>query len=391
MKNFSYYNPTRVHFGIGEFNNLGKYASKLGKKALLVKMDGPLEKLGVYAKAKKLMEEAGMTVYELNGVTANPKLTKIEEGIKICKEVGIDVVIPVGGGSCIDSAKAIAYGAFDEGDIWDFFELKRQAENSLPIGAVSTIAATGSEMNVNCVVTNDRDKDPANWRKWSTHFEHSFPKFAIIDPQLQKTLPKYVTACGMADIISHVMEPYFDDEPNTPIQDAIGEGIIRTVIESEGVLDDLENLAHRANLSWAATIAINGWADVGRAGKPWDAHTIEHDIGAITDCAHGAGLAVAQISWLKHLNKKNPTKFVKFGKRVFGLEQGNMSDSAFGEMGINKLKEHFNKWGMPITLKDLGLDKSMLPLIAKKITQNPEGTALNAEEVLAVLMDCYEA
>lgn len=391
MKNFSYFNPTRVHFGIGEFNNLGKYAAKLGSKALLVKMDGPLEKLGVYAKAKKLMEEAGITVYELRGVTANPKLTKIEEGIRICKEVGIDVVIPVGGGSCIDSAKAIAYGALDDGDIWDFFELKRMAAASLPIGAVSTIAATGSEMNVNCVVTNDRDKDPANWRKWSTHFEHSFPKFAIIDPELQKTLPRYVTACGMVDIISHVMEPYFDEEPNTPIQDAIGEGIIRTVISSEGVLDDTENLEYRANLSWAATIAINGWADVGRAGKPWDAHTIEHDIGAITDCAHGAGLAVAHPAWLRHLNRKDSAKFVKFAKNVFGFQQDGLSDYEFGEMGISWLKAYFKKWGMPVTLKDLGLDKAALPLIAKKITQNPEGGDLNEQDVLAVLTDCYDA
>lgn len=390
MKSFSYFNPTRVHFGIGEFNKLGMYAAKLGRKALLVKTGGSLEKLGVHAKAKKLLEEAGITVYELSGVTANPKLTKIEEGVKICKEVGIDVVIPVGGGSCIDSAKAIAYGALDDGDIWDFFELKRVAAASLPIGAVSTVAATGSEMNVNCVVTNDRDKDPVNWRKWSTHFEHSFPKFAIIDPELQKTLPRYVTACGMVDIISHVMEPYFDDEPNTPIQDAIGEGIIRTVISSEGVLDDIENLEHRANLSWAATIAINGWADVGRAGKPWDAHTIEHDIGAITDCAHGAGLAVAHPAWLKHLNRKDPAKFVKFAKAVFGLEQDGMSDVEFGELGIKKLKDCFNKWGMPVTLKDLKLEESILPLIAKKITQNPEGTALDEAEVLTVLADCYD-
>lgn len=390
MKNFSYYNPTRVYFGIGEFKNLGKYASKLGKKALLVKMDGPLEELGVYAKAKKMMEDAGMSVYELGGVTANPRLTKIEEGAALCKKVGIDVVIPVGGGSCIDSAKAIAYGALDDGDIWDFFELKRQAVDSLPIGAVSTIAATGSEMNVNCVVTNDRDKDPANWRKWSTHFEHSFPKFAVIDPELQKTLPKYVTACGMADIISHVMEPYFDAEMNTPIQDAIGEGIIRTVIGAEGVLKDGLNLDHRANLSWAATIAINGWADVGRAGKAWDAHTIEHDVGALTDCAHGAGLAVVHPAWLKHLNRKDPAKFVKFAERVFGLEQGSLSDEEFGELGIDKLKEYFNKWGMPVTLKDLGLEKEILPLLAKKMTQNPEGGELIYEDVLAVLEDCFE-
>lgn len=389
MKNFNYYNPTRVYFGRGEFDRLGNYAAELGKNALLIKMDGPLEDLGVYAKAKKLMEEAGMTVHELNGVTANPKLTKIDEGIKLCKELDIDVVIPVGGGSSIDSAKAIAYGALDDGDIWDFFELKREAAASLPIGAVSTIAATGSEMNVNCVVTNDRDSDPKNWRKWSTHFEHSFPKFAIIDPELQKTLPKYVTACGMVDIISHVMEPYFDEEQNTPIQDAIGEGIIKTVIASEEVLEDLENIDHRANLSWGATLAINGWADVGRAGKPWDAHTIEHDVGALTDCAHGAGLAVVHPAWLHHLNKKDSAKFVKFATNVFGLEQGALSDFEFGKLGIDRLKEYFDSWDMPKTLKELGLEKESLPLLARKITQNPEGLDLVYEDVLAVLENCF--
>lgn len=390
MKNFSYYNPTRVYFGIGEFNNLGTYAQKLGKKALLVKMEGYLETSGVYARAKKLMEDAGMTVYELSGVTANPKLTKIDEGIRMCKELGIEVVVPVGGGSCIDSAKAIAYGALDDGDIWDFFALKRVAAASLPIGAVSTIAATGSEMNVNCVVTNDRDSDMATWRKWSTHFEHSFPKFAIIDPEMQKTLPQYVTACGMADIISHIMEPYFDSELNTPIQDALGEGIMKTVIASEGILTDKDNLIFRANLSWGATLAINGWADVGRAGKAWDAHTIEHDVGAMTDCAHGAGLAVIQPSWLRHLNKQNSAKFVQFAKNVFGIEQGMMSDYEMGEKGIDALKAKFNSWGMPVTLTDLKLTKEMLPLIARKITQNPEGQSLIYEDVLTVLENCYE-
>lgn len=390
MKNFSYYNPTRVYFGIGEFNNLGTYAQKLGKTALLVKMEGYLETSGVYARAKKLMEDAGMTVYELSGVTANPKLTKIDEGIRMCKELGIEVVVPVGGGSCIDSAKAIAYGALDDGDIWDFFALKRVAAASLPIGAVSTIAATGSEMNVNCVVTNDRDSDMATWRKWSTHFEHSFPKFAIIDPEMQKTLPQYVTACGMADIISHIMEPYFDSELNTPIQDALGEGIMKTVIASEGILTDKDNLIFRANLSWGATLAINGWADVGRAGKAWDAHTIEHDVGAMTDCAHGAGLAVVQPSWLRHLNKQNSAKFVQFAKNVFGIEQGMMSDYEMGEKGIDALKAKFNSWGMPVTLTDLKLTKEMLPLIARKITQNPEGQSLIYEDVLTVLENCYE-
>jgi alcohol dehydrogenase YqhD (iron-dependent ADH family) len=205
---------------------------------------------------------------------------------------------------------------------------------------------------------------------------------------MQKTLPKYVTACGMADIISHVMEPYFDEEKNTPIQDALGEGIIKTVIAAEGVLSDLENIVHRTNLSWAATLAINGWADVGRAGKAWDAHTIEHDVGALTDCAHGAGLAVVHPAWLHYLNKKDPEKFVKFAKNVFGLEQNDMSDEEFGAAGIEKLKEYFKKWDMPVTLQELGVPSKDIEMLAKKMTQNPEGQELCYNDVLNVLKSC---
>lgn len=389
MRNFSYYNPTCVHFGIGEFEKLGEYTAQFGKKALLVKTSGSLERLGIYAAAKKMLEAEGVAVCEISGVAANPKLSKIEEGIKICKEEGVDVVVPIGGGSCIDSAKAIAFGALDDGDIWDFFALKRDAAASLPIVAVSTLAATGSEMNCNCVVTNDRDPDPKNWLKWATHFDHSFPKVAIIDPALQKTLPKYITACGMVDIISHIVEPYFDGEPNTPVQDALGEGVVKTVIASEKILEDVENLTLRANLSWCATVAINGWASSGHIPKAWDAHTLEHDVGAYTDCAHGAGLAVIQPAWLYYLNKQDSKKFVQFAKNVFGIEQGNMSDYEFGVKGIDMLKEKFRSWGMPMTLRELHVEEEMLPVLASKVVQSPEGQNLNYEEVLAVLKTCF--
>jgi len=194
----------------------------------------------------------------------------------------------------------------------------------------------------------------------------------------------------MADIISHIMEPYFDCEPNTPIQDALGEGIIKTVIASEGILSDTENLDFRANLSWGATLAINGWADVGRAGKAWDAHTIEHDIGAMTDCAHGAGLAVIHPAWLYHLNKQDSKKFAQFAKNIFGVEQGALTEYEVGVIGIDLLKEKFNSWGMPVTLKDLKVTRDMLPLLVDKMTQNPEGSNLVYEDVLNVLESCFE-
>ncbi len=391
MKNFAFFNPTRVFFGAGEMNRLGKEAVKYGKKAMLVKTEGPLEKMGVYDRATKLMENEGMTVVPLNGVTSNPKLSKIEEGISICKAEGVDIVIAVGGGSGIDSAKAIAYGALDDGDLWDFFTLKRVAAKSLPIGAVSTIAATGSEMNVNCVVTNDRDPDMNNWRKWSTHFEHSFPQFAILDPQLHVSVPKYLTAAGMADTISHVLEGYFDGEEDTPLQDRLGEGVIQTVIENDGVLSDPGNVSYRANLSWAATLALNGLHDAGRGGKAYDAHTIEHELGAKTDCTHGAGLAVCHTAWLYHLNSLNPKKFVQFAERVFGIRKADgMTDEEVGKMGIDALKAKFKSWGMPLTLKELGVKREDIPKLALDMTQNPEGVLLKQEVLIEVLEGCYE-
>jgi len=390
MNKFEYYNPVRIIFGEGEFARLGTEAAKYGKKALLIKTGTSLEKLGVYDRATKYLKDAGLEVFYLEGVEKNPKLTKIEQGVQICKEKGVDIVIAVGGGSGIDTAKAVAYGALDDGDIWDFFGKKRVPKDGLPVGVATTIAAAGSEMNVNSVVTNDRDEDPGKWQKWSTHFEFSYPKFSIIDPELHATVPQHMTACGMVDMISHVVESYFDGCPDNPVSDRIGEGIICTVMENEGILEDLHNLTMRANLAWAATLALNNIQNCGRAGKDYDVHTIEHAVGARTDCIHADGLAVINPQWLYHLNEQNPEKFTQFAKRVFNIDQGGMSEYEWGKAGIDELKARFKKWGMPLTLQQLGVKKADLPDIARQATENPEGVLLNEKDVLEVLEKCYE-
>jgi len=386
MNKFRFYNPVRVFFGPGEMNRLGIEAVKYGKVALLVKTTGPLERLGVYERATQLMTDSGMKVHTLEGVEPNPKLTQVEKGARICRDNGVDVVIAVGGGSAIDCAKAVAFAALDDGDIWDFFLLKRVPKDGLPIGAVSTLAATGSEMNVNCVITNDRTQ-----QKYSAHFEFSFPKFAIIDPELHKTVPRFMTACGMVDTISHVMEGYFDGCGDTPLQDRIAEGIILTVMENERALVNPDDMSARNNLAWAATLGINGINDAGRGGKMWDAHTIEHEVSAKYDITHGAGLAVIHPAWLVHLCRKNPEKFVQFAERVFGIEKANKSDLEVGLEGIKVLRMKFRNWGAPITLKEVGVEKKMLPKLAEHVPKNPEGHALDKKEVLAVLESCYES
>lgn len=385
MKNFAFYNPTKVIFGAGEFEKLGEEASKYGKKALVIKTTGPILTSGVFERAEKILKASGMEVYYLDNVTPNPKVSKLREGADICKEKGIDIVLGIGGGTAIDLAKGVAWAAFAEGDLWDYFIRKRFATKSLPIGAVTTLLGTGAEMNVNCTITNEYKKE-----KYGVHYPISFPKFAIIDPELQSGLPTKLTAGGMADTISHVLEGYFDGCEDTPIQDRIAEGIILTVFENERILKDPKDLAARGNIAWAATLAINGINDAGRGGKDWDAHTIEHEVSAKYDVRHGEGMAVVHIAWLYHLCKLNSSKFVHFADMVFNIKKAEgETDLSVGIRGIDALKAKFKEWGMPTTLRELGVDESILPVLAKDACKNPEGSKLDSNAVFEVLKSCY--
>ena len=326
-----------------------------------------------------------MAVFELSGVDPNPRLSSVYSGAEICRKENIDVIVALGGGSVIDCAKGIAFAAFDEGELWDYFIGKKAAQKALPVIAVLTISGTGSEMNTNCVITNEK-----LGQKYASHFTVSFPKVAIIDPDLHKTVPGYLTACGMTDTISHVLEKYFDGTENTPMQDRIAEGVVSTVIENENVLKEPQSSVARANLSWAATLALNGLNDAGRGRNHYDAHTIELEVSAKYDIAHGAGLAIIQPSWLKLLCRKNPEKFVQFAGRIFGIDTGRKTAVETGLAGIEALKQKFIKWGMPATLKEAGIPKSDLKTLAEAATQSPEGSYLKYEEIYDVLLDCYE-
>ncbi len=391
MNSFQYYSPTKVVFGVGEFQKLGEEAKSLGTTALLVKQEGPLEKMGVYAKAQAYLEEAGLKVYTLEYVSSNPKLSKIKEGVCIAKEKNVDVVVAVGGGSCIDAAKAVAMGAVDEGELWDFWARKRFVEKTLPVVAVSTISATGAETSCHVVVTNDAGEDTTAWQKWALHDPHAFPNTAIIDPQLLTSVPKRLTAAGMADTISHIIEGYFDGVPNNPISDRIGEGIVMTVIESQHVLENPADLEARAAISWAATLAMSGLQDCGRSNAGFPAHWIQHAVGAMTDSSHGEGLAVINPAWLEHVNQENPEKFVQFAERVFGLPRNGMTDVEYGQAGLNALKETFRNWGLPVCLRELGVTEEMIPAIVNSVMSSPETYVFDAAVVEQVLRSCLDA
>jgi alcohol dehydrogenase YqhD (iron-dependent ADH family) len=383
MKNFEFYSPVRIIFGPGEVARLGEQAAKFGKRALLVKSEGPLEELGVYKRVTDLLEQAGLAVFPLEGVTTNPKLSSVYEGITICKENNVDIVIAVGGGSPIDCAKAIAMGAVDDGDVWDFFTHKRTASGALPIGVVSTIAATGSEMSLHCVITNEKTQ-----HKYATHYEFHLPKFSIIDAELHTTVPKYLTACGMCDIITHAAENYFAGDKSTPLTDRIAEGIVLTVIENEKILGNLEDVELRNNLAWAATMAINGITDLGRGAFEYGAHIIEHALSAHFDVIHGAGLSVVHPAWLYYRCEQDPGKFVKFAQRIFGLEQGATSDAAFGKAGIDALKAKYKSWGLPTTLKELDLGPESFEKVAEVVVNDPDSFIQDKDIVRNVLERC---
>lgn len=385
MNSFEFYNPTRIVFGPGEIRSAGRYTAEYGKKALILTTREQTKKLGILDTVARSLAEQNIQYALLAGVDPNPRLSTVYQGIEICKKENVDVILALGGGSVIDCAKAVAFGTFEEGDLWNLFTGKCSASKGLPVIAVSTISGTGSEMNTNCVITNEKLK-----QKYATHFTISFPKVAIIDPELHKTVPPYLTACGMTDTISHVLEKYFDGTPDTPMQDRIAEGIILTVIESEGVLKDPGNVTMRANLAWAATLALNGLNDSGRGCNNYDAHTIELELSAKYDIAHGAGLAIVQPVWLKHLCEKDPGKFVQFAQRIFNIDTGTRSDLGTGLLGIEALQNKFKQWGMPATLKEAHIPREDIVKLAASAVMAPEGSYLVQNEITEVLLHCYE-
>ncbi len=284
MKKFVFHNPTKIIFGENTVSKIGEEIKKSGlKKVLLHYGGGSIKKNGVYEQVTNSLKENNIDFIEVSGVKPNPILSKVHEGIKVARENNVDGILAVGGGSVIDSAKAIAGGFYYDGDIWDAYSGKYVIKKALPLFTVLTLSATGSEMNGNSVITKEETK-----QKWATHSKHIYPKVSIIDPTVQFSLPPQQTVNGAVDAISHVMEYYFDGTTDTEIQDQIAEGIIRTVIKStEILLKKPEDYHARANLAWSATLALNGLLNAGSSGGDWSSHTLEHSVSALFDIAHG--------------------------------------------------------------------------------------------------------
>lgn len=348
---FQYYTPTRVVFGNGTENQVGSLVkAQGGHKVLIHYGGGSVVRSGLLGRVKESLAAEGIPFVELGGVVPNPRLSLVYQGIDLCRREGVDFILAVGGGSVIDSGKAIGYGMANEGDVWDFYAHTRVPSACLPIGVVLTIAATGSEMSNSSVITKDE-----GGIKRSCNTDLARPAFAVMNPQLTLTLPDYQTSCGCTDILMHTMERYFTNGGSMEITDSMAEALMRTVITNAKVLhDDPQNLDARAEIMWAGSLSHNGLTGCGNDGGDWASHMLEHELGGMFDVAHGAGLAAVWGSWARYVVDHCLERFVRFAVNVMGIEAG--SDArATALRGIETMEAFFASIGMPTRIPGLGI------------------------------------
>lgn len=383
MKNFSFYAPTYFAFGKNEEKKVPDLVTRFGgSRVLLVYGGGTIKKTGLYASVTDALKSKGIYFSELGGVKPNPRSDLVYEGIKICKRDKIDFILAVGGGSSIDTAKAIAMGAKYDGDFWDFF-CGTPITDALPIGTVLTIAAAGSEGSTNTVITHEN-------KKWGAGGLALRPKFSVLNPELTYTLPAYQTASGATDIIMHICERYFSNTSGVEVTDRLCEALLLTMIKETPVaLKEPTNYDARANIMWAGMLAHNDICGVGRT-QDWASHGIEHELSTLYDVAHGAGLAVVAPAWMKYVMTKNTNKFLQFAVRVWGCQMDFEHPEKTMLEGIERFEKFLKSIGMPTTLKELGANVNDIPKIVGNMPIAQGGTLgnfvkLNKDDVTAIL------
>lgn len=368
MQNFTFENPTKILFGKGMIARIGGEAARFGSKALLVYGSGSIKKNGVYDQVIASLNEAKIPFAEFCGVKSNPVLSHTLKGIEAARSEKADVVIAVGGGSVIDESKTIAAGvkAAPGDDIWDFFTFKKKITGALPVLTVLTLSASASEMNNGAVITKEEGA-----QKLAINSPFIQPKTSILDPSTLFTLAPRYTAYSTVDIITHMLEGYFNNrEPESPLQDRLVEGLMKTVMEStEAALKDPQNYNARANIMWSATLGFNGTTTAGMGFVSYPAHMIEHSLSAIYDIAHGAGLSIVLPGWMQYAVKKGPAKFARLAREVFNISKSDEMETAMA--GIAALKSWFASIGSPVSLKAANIPEGDIG----KIADNAANTA----------------
>ena len=363
MNDFLFQIPTRLYFGKGEEPMVGKRIREYGGSRVLLHYGGrSIQKTGLYDNVLRYLKDAGLTVCELGGVQPNPRLSLCRKGIEICRREGVDFILAVGGGSVIDSAKCISLGVFCDGDVWDYYTgAKKEPERVLPICSILTIPAAGSEGNSGSVITNE----DGNFKLGYGH-PSLYPVFSILNPETTFTLPPYQTAAGAVDTIAHTLSAYITDDTESFFVQSIGESVIRTVVRyAPKALENPTDYNARAQLMWAATMAANGSISTGCLSDG-TSHIVEHELSALYDITHGAGLAIVIPGWFKYIYKKRPETFARFANRIFGIEIDPYDLEGTALKGIAALERFFQSLGMPVRLSEADIGEDRFEEIAER-------------------------
>lgn len=385
MNNFTFHIPTDIRFGKDQIQCLPSELAKYGNRVLLVYGGGSIKRSGLYDKIREML--ADFEISELPGIEPNPKLTSVERGAAICKERGIQVILAVGGGSTIDASKHIAAAACYDGEPWDLVKDRSLVKKALPVAVVLTICATGSEMNSGAVISNEKAHE-----KLEINHPLLYPVLSICDPTYLYTLPSKQTAAGAVDILSHVMEQYFQPNDEAYITDVLSEAVMKTVIKyARKAMDEPENYEARSNLMWSSTVALNHLLTVGKGGA-WSVHPIEHVISAYYDITHGVGLAVLTPAWMSYvLSDMTAPRFARFAREVFGVEEADNRKAA--ELGIQKVRAFNQSLEMPATLSEAGVPEDLFDEMASEAVRTSAIASrayvkLDISDVKQILLSC---
>jgi alcohol dehydrogenase YqhD (iron-dependent ADH family) len=386
VNNFVFHNPTKIIFGKGTAAQVGDETAAWAKKVLLVYGQSSIKRSGLYDQTLGALKKAGVAVAEHGGVRPNPVLSHVRDGVKRAKSEKVEAVLAVGGGSVLDSAKAIAAGARADGDVWDLFIGKAKLEAALPVIDILTVPATGSEMNGTAVVTNEETK-----QKYGFGGPPMYPKVSILDPSLTLTISVEYSAYAAVDAISHLLEGYFTGaDESVPLQDRLVECTVRTIMESvEAILKNPKDYEARATFMWCATLAWNGLMTAGIGGFGAPSHMLEHPLSALYDIAHGAGLSITIPAWMKYAAGKGNRKVARFGERIFGVTAGSEADKA--RKGIEAFEAWFRKIGSPVRFGEARIPAGEIPEIAANARDLAEAWGLTdySQEIIAgIYRDC---
>ena len=385
MNNFRFYAPTDIRFGKGQAECLPEELGKYGKRILMVYGGGSIKRSGLYDKLRELLKD--FEIFELPGIEPNPKITSVRKGVELCKKEQIDVILAVGGGSCIDASKNIACGAFYEGDPWDLVLDRTKITEALPLAVVLTICATGSEMNNGAVISNEATNE-----KLEMGADVLYPKLSICDPTYLYTLPPAQTAAGTADIMSHVLEQYFQPCDTAWLTDRLSEEVLKTCIRyCPAALKDPENYEARANLMWASTLGLNHLLTAGKGGA-WSCHPMEHQLSAFYGITHGVGLAILTPAWMRYvLCDRTVDRFALYARQVWDVDLEDRYQAA--EEGIRRTESFFREIGLPSTLTQVGIGREHFQEMAERAVE-VSGIAtrsyyhLGAEDIVKIFESC---